>query len=256
VSALSPRRGVSASDGDRPSLHELSRTLGLTSAADVEVSGGRWRLDTVAGRLIELSAAGGGGALSLLTALVVEAQRAGEPVAWVSAGRTTFYPPDLADAGVDLGALPVVVVDELVAAAQVADELLRSGAFGLLVIDVGEPSASGSRFEVAGSQMHPGADRGRGHPRRSGRIDVPRLALPIETRLAGLAQKHHVAVVFLTATSRTAPSVGTLVSLRGESRVERLDGGAFRVELQVVKDKERGPGWRHHETRRGPDGLG
>lgn len=256
MSALSPRRGVSRSDREAPTLAELSRTLGLTAAADVEVNGGRWRLDTVAGRLIELSAAGGGGALSLLTALVVEAQHAGEPVAWVCAGRTTFYPPDLADAGVDVGALPVVTVDELVAAAQVADELLRSGAFGLLVIDVGDASVSSSRFDAAGSQLHPGADRGRGYPRRSGRVDVPRLALPVETRLAGLAQKHHVAVVFLTATPRTAPSVGTLVSLRGESRIERLDGGEFRVELQVVKDKERGPGWRHHETRRGPDGLG
>jgi recombination protein RecA len=173
---------------------------------------------------------------------VVEAQRSGEPVAWVSAGRTTFFPPDLADAGVDLGALPVVPVDELMAAAQVADELLRSGAFGLLVLDVGET------IPWVGSPAPARGGRGR-------HIEVPRLALSVETRLAGLAQKHHAAVVFLTATPRTAPSVGTLVSLRAEGRLRRVNGGDFHAELQVVKDKERGPGWRHHEVRRGPDGL-
>src|ERR1044071_1231060 len=70
----------------------------------------RWGLDVLRGRLIELSGRGATATLTIATELVIEAQQAAEPVAWVTLGNTTFYPPDAADSGVDLAALVVVRV--------------------------------------------------------------------------------------------------------------------------------------------------
>ena len=76
--------------------------------------------------------------------LVLDAQCSAEPVAWVTRPGTTFFPPDVADNGIDLGGLAVVVVPSPTAVLRAADCLLRSGAFGLVVLDLysgsGEPA--------------------------------------------------------------------------------------------------------------------
>ncbi|MGH7162956.1 MAG: recombinase A, partial [Planctomycetota bacterium] len=120
--------------------------------------------------------------------------------------------------GVDLDALAVVRAPEI---GRAATHLARSGAFGLLVID------------VAGG-------------------DVP---VPLQSRLLGLAQKHRVAVVFLTRKAQDAPSLGSLVSLRGHAARRRAAPDRFLCELRVLKDKRRAPDWRYAEVCRGPDGL-
>src|SRR6185503_11689 len=108
---------------------------------------------------VELSAAGPVATLTCATGLVLEAQEAAEPVAWIaiaggaaqergSAGHryggsgfavagASFYPPDLADSGVDLDALVVVHAPGGLAGVRAAERLLRSGAFGLVVLDFG-----------------------------------------------------------------------------------------------------------------------
>src|SRR5438067_2439425 len=51
----------------------------------------RWGLDALRGRLAELSARGATATLTTAIELVLEAQHAAEPVAWVTLGNTTFY---------------------------------------------------------------------------------------------------------------------------------------------------------------------
>ena len=75
------------------------------------------------------------------------------------------------------------------------------------------------------------------------------------SRLLGLAQKHATAVVFLTDKPSKAPSLGSLISLRGQTRRRRTGPDEFNCELQVLKDKRRSPGWIHTEVCGGPAGL-
>jgi len=181
-----------------------------------------WDLPELAGRLVELSGPRAAGTLTLALRLVLDAQGRGEPAAWITDRGSCFFPPDAADGGVDLDALVVVRVAEAAAVARAASELARSGAFGLLVLDVG-----GAR--------------------------VPD---PLQSRLLGLAQKHETAIVFLTEKPATAPSLGSLVSLRCEAGIIRREGGGgFACALRALKDKRRAPDWSYEEVCRGPTGL-
>jgi recombination protein RecA len=182
-----------------------------------------WGLGALSGRLAEISGSHSCASLTLVFRLVLEAQTGQEPVAWITRRESVFFPPDAAATGVDLGALAVVWAPGTRRAARAADHLLRSGAFGLVVLDVG--------------------------------VD-DRLAPPMQTRLAGLAHKHGSALVCITEKDGRRPSLGSLVSLRAEAVRTRPEAGdRFRCEVRVLKDKRRGPGWAHVEVCHGPDGL-
>ncbi|HMG24514.1 MAG TPA: hypothetical protein VK607_24425, partial [Kofleriaceae bacterium] len=180
-----------------------------------EPAGERWGLEALRGRLVELSARGAAATLTAAIELVVEAQQASEPVGWVTLGSSSFYPPDVADSGVDLAALAVIRAHDATAAARAAERLLRSGGFGLVVLDFGGGST----------------------------VDVP---IAHQGRLVTLAQTHDAAVVCITEKPGDAPSLGSLVSLRAEAlrlyAPEDSDRG-YHVTLRVLKDKRRGPGW-------------
>jgi recombination protein RecA len=189
-----------------------------------------WALPELAGRLVELSGPGAAATLTLALRLVLDAQGRDEPAAWLTDRGSCFFPPDAADGGVDLDALVVVRVAEPAAVARAADQLARSGAFGLLMLDLG-------------------------------RARVPD---PLQSRLLGLAQKHETAIVFLTEKPSTAPSLGSLVSLRCEAGAVRPEPGSasgfgcespFECALRALKDKRRAPGWSYQEACRGPAGL-
>lgn len=181
-----------------------------------------WTRAQLAGRLVEVSAIGAVASLTAAVGLVLEAQVEGDPVAWISLPVSTFFPPDLADSGVDLEGLVVVRVPSLAHAGRAADRLLRSGGFGLVILDLG------------------------------GGAELP---VPLQGRLVGLAQRHDAAIVCLTEKASDAASLGSMVSLRAEALRAR-DGSAFSVSVRALKDKQRGPGWRHGEKVRGPAGLG
>ena len=68
-------------------------------------AGAAWKLDTFAGRLAEIRGGRATAALTLTFRLVLEAQRSREPVAWITRHGTVFYPPDAAEASVDLDGL-------------------------------------------------------------------------------------------------------------------------------------------------------
>lgn len=181
-------------------------------------------LSELAGRIVELSGQGASARLTAAFGLVLEAQQKGEPAAWVTLEQSSFFPPDAAEGGVDLLALAVVRVPDARAAGRAADQLLRSGGFGLVVADL--------------------------MPARGG----DRIPSPLLTRLAGLTQKHAAALVLLTEKSPDRSSASSLVSYRAEAaRVRRRDGLALQV--SVLKDKRRGPGAVFLEACRGPAGV-
>lgn len=181
----------------------------------------RWSLAAIRGRLVELSARGASGTLTAAVEIVGEAQLQGEPIAWLALGTGTFYPPDVADSGIDLEALVVVRAPDTTAIARAAERLLRSGAFGLVVLDLGAQAE---------------------------------LSMQIQARLITLAQTHDAAIVCLTEKPGDASSLGSLVSLRAEALRGR-EHGELCVTLRALKDKRRGPGWAHTAWRRGPAGL-
>jgi recombination protein RecA len=181
-----------------------------------------WGLSPFAGRFVEVSADQAGAALTIAFRLVLEAQKEGEPVAWVTGRVSTFFPPDAADTGIDLSALAVIWAPEAIAAARAAEHLLRSGSFGLVVLDLG-------------AKAH--------------------LPLHAQSRLAGQARQHTAILLCLTEKERNQPSLGSLVSLRIHAARRARAGDRFRCEAQVLKDKRRGPGRGRVEVCCGPDGL-
>jgi recombination protein RecA len=198
------------------SLHALRQWREIEPAAPSE-----WSLAGLAGRLVELCGSEDSAALTLACGLVRQAQLLGEPAAWVAAEAETFYPPDAAAGGIDLSALAVVRVPDPRGLVRAADQLARSGAFGLVVLDVGPH----------------------------------RIAMAALSRLRGLAHKHDTAVVFLTDKPARAPSLGSLISLRGQALQRRSGLDEFTCELRVLKDKRRSPGWVIEEICGGPAGL-
>ena len=96
-----------------------------------------WRVDVLAGRFVEVTGEADTAVLTTTVTLVLQAQQRGELAAWVTGPRAAFFPPDFAASGVDLDALPVVRVDDITNAARAADRLVRSGAFAVVVLDLG-----------------------------------------------------------------------------------------------------------------------
>ncbi len=206
-----------------------------------------WSPAVFAGRFVELT---GRARLTMAFSLILMAQQRREPVAWIASRgdrESLFFPPDAAECGIDLEALPCARVVDAAAAARAADLLLRSGAFGLVVLDLGNANE---------------------------------LPMPLQSRLAALAQKHEAAVVCVTEKSEQTASLSSLVSLRAEAwrdkarkevRKDRSEGLDFEDDdsavttasasdrlvcgVRILKDKQRGPGWGHAESLRGPPGL-
>jgi len=134
---------------------------------------------------------------------------------------TSFYPPDAAQNGTDLGTLVVVRLSHAESISRAGEKLLRSGGFGVVVLDLGA-------------------------------ADIP---MPLQTRLTGLAHRHHTALICLTKKESRAFSLGSLVSLRAHAERQRAENNRFACTLRVLKDKRRGPTWHYEELYTGPAGL-
>ena len=182
----------------------------------------QWGLGALRGRLVELSSAGNSAALTITSTLLFEAQDGDEPVAWITHQNGLFFPPDFAECGIDLSALPIVQVADMSQCLKAADMLLQSGAFSLLVVDLGKC------FDIR---------------------------LSAQTRLASRARHHNTAVLLMTEKPAAHASAGSLVSLRIETSVERVGFDQFECTVRALKDKHRGPGWSYTEGHSGPVGL-
>lgn len=178
-------------------------------------------------KLVEISGEKAAARFTTAVALVLAAQRASETVAWIQPEGGPLYPPDLHASGVDLDALVVVHVPKRQetrhAALKAAEILLRSGAFGLVVVDL-----------TAGACNDGAAWQG---------------------RLSGLARQHQSCVVLLTHKGAHADSLGALVSLRLEPRRKSLGLHAFQLEPHILKNKMGLPLPPWQLQRRGPGGL-
>lgn len=216
-----------------------------------------WRLEQLLGRLVELSTWRSGGALTLACGLVLEAQQAGEPVVWVTARESSFFPPDFDAFGVDLDALAVLRLPRANALPRAADALARADAFGLIVLDL-----SSSKLNL-------------------NTLNLSVLTPALEARLAAAAQKHQTAIVCLTEKPPGSRSLGPMVSLRVHAHVERASAeherssevelpsecesgpygsgpfvsGPFVCEARAIKDKRHARGWLSREVLLGPLGL-
>lgn len=194
---------------------------GAGAGRDGRVGDEVWSRAALSGRLTELSGSGPVASLTSVFGLILDAQTRSEPVAWITLPGSCFYPPDAAESGVDLDALVVVCVPDVSAAGRAAEQLLRSGGFGLIALDLGASA---------------------------------RLPAALQGRLVSLAKHHDTALVCLTDKARESASLGALVSLRAEA-VRASHGDDFCYQIEVLKDKRRGPGWTHREVVRGPAGL-
>ena len=196
--------------------------LRIDRSASAPSAPASWSCATLGGALAELSGSGAAPRLTLAFALVHQMQRRGEPAAWITRSESTFFPPDAAAGGVDLAAFPVVRLADRRQCLRAADQLVRSGAFGLVVVDLGEC------------------------------VDLP---LAVQTRLAGQAIAHRTLVLCLTVKDERQPSLGSLVSVHVRAWRVRHADGRFACRVRALKDKRRGPGWSDEVWCRGPDGV-
>src|SRR5579871_3156588 len=165
--------------------------------ADSNAAG--WALPALAGRLVELSAAADAAHLTAAFSLVLEAQLSNDTAAWITLKHSSFFPPDAVDSGVDLNALPVLRVPNARMAGRAADHLVRSGGFGLVVLDL----SSGPETESAQIQ--------------AGNM----LPVPLLTRLLGQVRQQNMVLLFLTRKSSECASLHSLISLRAEANREK-----------------------------------
>ncbi|MCC6809410.1 MAG: recombinase A [Deltaproteobacteria bacterium] len=194
--------------------------IGAAALSRRAPQGAALSLESVAalsGRLVEVSGTGGHACLSVAMQWVKATQVAGELAAWVQLGPSVPFIPDVAALGIDLSALPFIVMPTIASALRSAEHVLRSGAFGLVVIDTG--------LSLCGLRQR-----------------EPELQAAMLSRLLGLAQKHHTAVVCLSEKKREAPSLGSLVSLRLHCARKKLAVSGAEIVCEVVKDKHSGPG--------------
>ena len=77
----------------------------------------------------------------------------------------------------------------------------------------------------------------------------------MQSRLAEQAMKHGTLILCLTTKTDQQPSLGSLVSIRGQAQRVRHRHGLFSYEVCVLKDKRHGPGWSAQECCCGPDGM-
>jgi recombination protein RecA len=232
------RRTRDTGGKDDPAASDGALALALSFAeprAEAASDEDRLSFEALRGRLIELSSGSSAAALSYAVNLTLQAQRAGEQVAWIQLRASSFYLPDVVECGVDISALAVIRVSDMVVAGRAAERLLRSSAFGLVIVDLGAPDCVIERDGI----HQPGTK-----------------ALPIanQGRLVSLAQQADSLVVCLTNKKLSSDSMGSLISLRADASRERDDEG-FRIALRVLKDKRRGPGWIRRERAKGPSGL-
>jgi len=178
------------------------------------------------GRLVELVSNPDTAYLTASTAILLEAQSRGESCAWIERQEGRLYPPDLAASGVDLGALVVVQVPERESAfalVKAAEQLLRSGAFDLLIIDLEK-----AVLRDGGSW---------------------------QGRLQALSREHRTRIILLSDRPVAADSLGPLISLRLLARRQRVSPGVFRLTYEVLKSKAAPFVKIAGERRRGPWGL-
>jgi hypothetical protein len=152
-------------------------------------------------------------------------------------------------------------------AGRTAERLLRSGAFGLVILDLSsserdieERDIEERDIEERDIEEHDikGTDIKRTDIKRTDikNTDIePVISTNRQGRLVTLVQIHNATILCITEKLAEVESIGSLVSLRAEAvrmcnHVQTQD-----VTLTTLKDKRRGPGWLRTITLLGPAGC-
>jgi len=209
------------------SAKQLSQIFGLDLSVGSELERayepqGKWSIDQLRGRLVELSGFGEHSLLTSAASLIRKVQQQGELVSWVGRPQSGFYPPDFVSWGIDLAVLPVIRVAKTIDIGKVSCHLVRSGACGLIVMDLDKHAV---------------------------------FPLSLQGRLNRLAQQYNTIVLCLTTKTIEDVSIGSLVSLRVHSSLEKVGEDQFLCKLLTLKDKQRGPGWQFDEEVHGTVGM-
>lgn len=193
------------------------------------------------GRLVEITTGHPASAqTTAAVACLVHAQARGETAAWVQPEGGSLYPPDLAQSGVDLDALVVIHVPSGAgphARFKAAEILLRSGGFGMVVLDL--TSSSATLDARTQDRMRTARGQGLGDA-------------AWQSRLFALAREHGSWLLLLTPANA---QLGSLVALRIEPRRTRDGHGRFAIEHVVHKDKTGLCASLAPDACRGPAGL-
>jgi recombination protein RecA len=235
-------------------VRDVRAADGACASNRAEIGAGDWstrwdaRVDRVpppfslpAGRLVELVGSEGIAACTTVALCVVaHVQRIGEPAAWIQPEGGGFFPPDAAEAGVDLDALVVVHVPVPIAPARstgsarttaparrdgdgrrpdlpsaqaagqvrAAELLLRSGGFGAVVLDLRGSVPAGEAWQ---------------------------------SRLAGLARQHECYVIVITEESKVRAPMGPQVAVRLRPTRRRKPEGIYCLEVEVLRNKSTHP---------------
>src|SRR5688500_15136503 len=151
------------------------------------------------GHIVEVSGAAARRRFTTAVSLLIHAQSQGEPCGWIQRAGGRLSPPDLVAWGADLSALVVIHIPEsapIAALPRASELLLRSGAFGLVVVDLIDGTPRGE----------PGAWQG---------------------RLGGLAREHESIVILLSGAESGKGSLGPLVSIRIAPERRRVAAARF-----------------------------
>jgi len=178
-------------------------------------------LDLLSGRFAELSSEGETASLSAAVSIILEAQERGEPAAWVTAGRRLF--PSRCRRLGRRSRLASRGPRRRPDVGRACGGLASSfGAFGVVVLDLG-----------ADSEMQ----------------------IPVQARLAGLAKKTPDGAPLYDeeAARRRVDRLARLAPRRGACEKNRFR--QIPLEVRVLKDKRRGPGWSYEEEGRGVEGC-
>lgn len=208
----------------RPALRVVSPAASPANAPSIaEVL-----FHTLRGRIIELSgtACQPGARTTTAVSLVRHAQGEGETVAWIQPAGGPLHPPDLGEWGLDFRGLVVIHVPSTAGPhglTKAAELLLRSGAWGLVVVDLCQGAPPGPAEAWQG-------------------------------RLLGLCRQHDAGLVLLTDKPAQSSSLGALVAMRVEPRRRRVRTGRFAVEHQILKNKTGTPTPAEDPVYRGPWG--
>lgn len=179
-------------------------------------------IDSLSGLVCEVSQSAPGGGCTVSVALARAFAEAGRPFAWVSATESVFYAPDLAANGIDPATVPVVWARTPHDATRAAQWLLRSEAFGLVIIDLGD------------------------------RPVIPDAAL---ARLQHLARRSGSTVAVLTSKRDDDRSLGAIVALRLAVQSRYAADGTVSYTITVVKDKRGGLGTLYRGNLDAPLGM-
>lgn len=205
---------------DKPAVHKASLLL-----SDVwrSKTASAFDLTTLTGRVTEFNATQNTPVLSFLSLLIGEAQAKNEPVVWVSANDSIFYPPDFQQNGVDTSVIPVVWCANVRSTVRSTEHLLRSNAFGLIIADLPHHAI----------------------------IDQGRLG-----KLSKLADLNSIALILITQHREDTPyTLGSIISLRFTGVRSQIEKDVFTCTLSAIKDKSGKPGWHYSRNFSVPHSL-